>query len=372
MKRQGKEEPVCCNKRIKQSERQSNVESSQNSTDHGRSNADTNLSMLNQSQDFSGCFFSFFCKSPTSLLKRKSTDANIDDRDGGVVCLLDRNCGSELLKEKNQLISEQFRWIFDNLNNHNYKVFEPYLNDFIAPKTTGLNDYMVQFVVSIFGAEELSDDEESEDESTSRIDYLTVDGLYLLALYTSTHLPKLYSRLMVFRMYSKSQILEMMKKGDTFHFENSYQEFRKDKQFVLQAMSISPSCYIYIDDSLKKDIDIALVTVKHDGYMLEKMKKQLRRNPLVVSEAISNTPLSIQYASDKIKNNIEIVTMAIKKDGMVLEFLNESFLSNVELMTYAVCSNPESFSLIKDPNIKKEVKKRVSNIKGKYFLMDRY
>ncbi|KAF0976209.1 hypothetical protein FDP41_004884 [Naegleria fowleri] len=48
---------------------------------------------------------------------------------------------------------------------------EPYLcmSDFIAPKSTGLNDYIGQFAVSIFGAEELATKYQQEDDDYSSI-----------------------------------------------------------------------------------------------------------------------------------------------------------------------------------------------------------
>ena len=114
------------------------------------------------------------------------------------------------------------------------------------------------------------------------------------------------------------------------------ENLKKDKEIVLAACKNAGDALADAHDTLKKDKEIVLVAVKNSGWALQHADENLKKDRDIVIEAVKQNGTAIEYAHSDFKKDKEIALMAIKDDGIALEYLDESFKNDREIVLKAV------------------------------------
>ena len=114
------------------------------------------------------------------------------------------------------------------------------------------------------------------------------------------------------------------------------ENLKKDKEIVLAACKNNGDALGDAHDTLKKDKEIVLVAVKNSGWALQHADENLKKDRDIVIEAVKQTGTAIEYAHPDLKKDRDIVIEAVKRDGTAIEYLDESFKNDREIVLKAV------------------------------------
>ena len=117
------------------------------------------------------------------------------------------------------------------------------------------------------------------------------------------------------------------------------ENLKKDREIVLAACKNDGDALGDAHNTLKKDKEIVLVAVKNSGWALQHADENLKKDRDIVIEAVKQTGTAIEYAHPDFKKDKEIALMAIKDDGIALEYLDESFKMDRDFVLKAVSTN---------------------------------
>ncbi len=133
------------------------------------------------------------------------------------------------------------------------------------------------------------------------------------------------------------------------------ENLKKDKEIVLAALENNGDALADAHDTLKKDKEIVLVAVKNSGWALQHADENLKKDRDIVIEAVKQNGTAIEYAHLDLKKDKEIALMAIEKDGAALDYLDESFKKDRDFVLKAVSAGGFQSALqYVDENFKKD------------------
>lgn len=183
------------------------------------------------------------------------------------------------------------------------------------------------------------------------------------------------------------------------YIKREHKHLFTDKIFLEELFKINKFVYVYIDENLKKDVDLLKVLLNIDGLMLRHVPMKLRENKEIILMAIKNngwaffdagiyslylfleamkkTPqifseltfkeryegefeeytqneeivlLALKYdrenfydISEELQNDKKFLLKAIKQDGLLLEMLPKKFRKDSDIVEAAIKQNKESY-----------------------------
>jgi len=108
--------------------------------------------------------------------------------------------------------------------------------------------------------------------------------------------------------------------------------FKKDKGFVIEALSINGCVLEFIDDSFKKDKEIVMQAIKQNGEAFEYADESVKNDKEFVLAAVSVDGNSVLYhTSESLKNDKEVVLAAIKQNPNALYNASDELQNDPEL-----------------------------------------
>ena len=156
------------------------------------------------------------------------------------------------------------------------------------------------------------------------------------------------------------------------------QAFRNDKEIVMVAVRTGRDALLWASDRLRKDGDVILEAVAHngralryayafrdskeivlqackvDGNALQFASSELRSDVKVASTAVEQTPYALQYCGKNIQNSYDIVLKAVEQDGMTIRCASRDLQGNFDVGMAACKNNPAALKYL-DNNIQQKV-----------------
>lgn len=99
---------------------------------------------------------------------------------------------------------------------------------------------------------------------------------------------------------------------------------------------------------LQKNEDVVFAAVGNYGSVLKIVNDNFKNNKEIVMEAIKQNPLAIAYASDELKKDDELIKLVLKADGRNLQLFDENIRGNYDYASYACNSNPWAIQYVTD------------------------
>jgi CxxC motif-containing protein len=157
----------------------------------------------------------------------------------------------------------------------------------------------------------------------------------------------------------------MLEKDAIYHLsigskfrDSAFDEFRNNKNVVLQAVVYDGTAHKYINDELKSDKDIALkaaskrgfsmfemdekfvtdydvakVAVGKHGHVYEYLNEDLKAQSQIALIAISNSPKMLEFAPNEIKNDKVYLLSALNEEGVSIPSTKQTSLRDIVLYT---------------------------------------
>ena len=131
-------------------------------------------------------------------------------------------------------------------------------------------------------------------------------------------------------------VLEAIKTSGMGGLQNADKKFYKDRDLILIAVTKDGICLNRADENLKKDKEIVLAACKNNGDALGDAHDTLKKDKEIVLVAVKNSGWALQHADENLKKDRDIVIEAVKRDGTAIEYLDESFKNDREIVLKAV------------------------------------
>jgi len=138
------------------------------------------------------------------------------------------------------------------------------------------------------------------------------------------------------KFYKDKDLILIAVTKDGICLNRADENLKKDKEIVLAACKNNGDALGDAHDTLKKDKEIVLVAVKNSGWALQHADENLKKDRDIVIEAVKQTGTAIEYAHPDLKKDRDIVIEAVKRDGTAIEYLDESFKNDREIVLKAV------------------------------------
>jgi len=138
------------------------------------------------------------------------------------------------------------------------------------------------------------------------------------------------------KFYKDRDLILIAVTKDGICLNRADENLKKDKEIVLAACKNNGDALGDAHDTLKKDKEIVLVAVKNSGWALQHADENLKKDRDIVIEAVKQNGTAIEYAHPDLKKDRDIVIEAVKRDGTAIEYLDESFKNDREIVLKAV------------------------------------
>ncbi|KAG2375391.1 hypothetical protein C9374_010014 [Naegleria lovaniensis] len=117
-----------------------------------------------------------------------------------------------------------------------------------------------------------------------------------------------------------------------------------DEDFLKECVTIDGLTLSYAPTvEMTKNKEIVRMALKQNGLALQYAHSSLRDDEEMVREAIEQDGESIMYASEACRNNPEIVRLALTRSKMALMYCSERLREDESTVMYAVSCHPSSF-----------------------------
>ena len=105
----------------------------------------------------------------------------------------------------------------------------------------------------------------------------------------------------------------------------------------LEVLNLRGDVLRYIDNSLKKDKEVALLAFEDlVGYQLKYLDKALKNDFEVVYAAVSTHGSALEFASDKLKKNKDIALRAIRNDPKAIKYVDTKLIEDRKFILEAI------------------------------------
>jgi CxxC motif-containing protein len=105
---------------------------------------------------------------------------------------------------------------------------------------------------------------------------------------------------------------------------------------LLKTISKHGAWIEYASEDFKKNKDFVINAVKCNGKALKYASNDLKNNEEVVIEAVENSSEALEFASEELKDNKKIVLISVEYDGKGLQYASEKLKDDKELVLFAV------------------------------------
>lgn len=130
----------------------------------------------------------------------------------------------------------------------------------------------------------------------------------------------------------------------TKYFGTAFQEadsaLRGDKEFVLEAINAHPAALTGASDSVRNDRDVILEAARKGcGLALEGAHPQLQRDRNFVLELLTIDPQAYKYAAEELRESKDFAIEAASRSGRSLQHMPSKFKADRDVVTAAVEEN---------------------------------
>ena len=115
---------------------------------------------------------------------------------------------------------------------------------------------------------------------------------------------------------NRSLIIKGIKKHEA-EFQRANNSLMADKQFVLEALSIRPEVYQYIDEELKKDKEIILYLAQNtDAKIFKYVDKSLLKEKEFINKLLNINTDIFDFVSEDFKTEHQLMIAKSYHDGL--------------------------------------------------------
>ena len=133
----------------------------------------------------------------------------------------------------------------------------------------------------------------------------------------------------------------VLSRGTKFK-DGFFNDFRKDKEVVMYAVSVDGTAIEFCDEGFKKDKDVALSSVQKNGWTILKFDEAIQNDLDVVYQACKKHPGILKYTNEDFQDNKELAMECLSKEGLLLEFVSDRLKADLDVCLEAVTNNPKS------------------------------
>ena len=159
----------------------------------------------------------------------------------------------------------------------------------------------------------------------------------------------------------REQLLKNIQYSDADWLESASEIFKKDKEFILEAVKLNGRALEYADDSLKKDKKIVLEAVKENHYAIWEMDESLDKNKEIILMAVKDYSEHLECANDSLRKDKNFILQVVNINGYALRYVGDKFKKDKEVVLKAVKA------IKRDITYSKTFKKYVVEFKGETF-----
>lgn len=135
------------------------------------------------------------------------------------------------------------------------------------------------------------------------------------------------------------QLLRALKKyhGYAYDFlkKEADKNLKSDREFILEAIKISPESFLFASKKLRSDREIALAAAEC-AYALEVAGENLKSDREIVLAYVTRWGLSLEYAHESLKSDREIVMAAVRQSEKALKFASPELRSDRKFLLAAI------------------------------------
>ena len=161
------------------------------------------------------------------------------------------------------------------------------------------------------------------------------------------------------RSGDKNMILEQLKYGHIDAFFEAPEEFRADKNIMMEVVKLNPRSLELASPELLNDKEIVLEAVKREGWTLRYASPKLQNDREVVIEAVRQDGSALESASSNLQVDSKIVLEAIKHGYDFSKYTHKEILNDK-----AIKSEITKRQKTKDTLSKREWERRVKEDKA--------
>ncbi|EFC45036.1 predicted protein [Naegleria gruberi] len=148
----------------------------------------------------------------------------------------------------------------------------------------------------------------------------------------------------------------------TFHLDKALTIPSSSRAFIIEHGLLA-----FADESLRKDRQVVIETVKRKGLKLEFADESLRKDKEIVMEAVKQNGWALQYVDESLRKDREIVFEAIKIHGQAFKFADESLRKDRDFIL-KVAQNDHAFEFA-DESLRKDRKLVMELIKIQWQIL---
>ena len=139
-------------------------------------------------------------------------------------------------------------------------------------------------------------------------------------------------------------------------------DLKKERNFAINSIEISPDNYMHIHKSLKKDKEIALIALialKRNSDLIGEIDKQLFHSKEFLLEAVEychNISYYAYFAKSDLLKDKEFMLKAVSKSGTELEYADDSLKKDKEVVLEALKQDLNAIDFVyKDLRVNKDI-----------------
>lgn len=145
-----------------------------------------------------------------------------------------------------------------------------------------------------------------------------------------------------------------------FKYKFIWCSIQLDKQFMMKCINRFPYSLVSVNDIIKRDEDIILAAVKHNGSLLAFAAPECKANRNIVLEAINQNVEALEYADNVFRADPEIILTAMKLNSKrsksafgntVLRLADDALKCNYDFLRSALKIDPDAIYFA-DDNVK--------------------
>jgi len=129
---------------------------------------------------------------------------------------------------------------------------------------------------------------------------------------------------------------------------NAPSRLKRDKAFVLAAVTQYGGALEYADESFRSDRDVVLAAVTKNGRALEYADESFRSDRDVVLAAVTKNGRALQWADGSFRSDRDVVLAAVTQNGLALRWADGSFESDRDVVLAAVTQNRMALNYVVD------------------------
>jgi hypothetical protein len=113
---------------------------------------------------------------------------------------------------------------------------------------------------------------------------------------------------------------------------------KNDLEFINECLELNANIFKYVSDELKKNRELCLRAIKisQDGYNFQHCENIDIKDRDFIIESVSLAGFTLYYMDDNVRDDFEIAKIAVYQDGKIFKYLSERLRNNKELLIDSV------------------------------------